>query len=82
MLRALLASAILLHAASCEGGLPSEFPDAEVGRWDTLAPEELERLWQDAQPSGGVLAVEPYTAVVGTRAARKKTCGWLPRCAW
>ena len=36
-------------------------------------PGGARRLWQEAQQSAGVLAVEPYTTPVGSQAAKKKT---------
>ncbi len=63
----------LLQASSCGAQSLARFPAAEVGEWDSFPAEELERLWVDAQRSAGVLVVEPYTAAVGSRAAKKKS---------
>ncbi len=69
---AVLASG-LLTASKCGDGTPLRFPEAEVGQWDSIPPEQLGRLWEGAQRSAGVLAIEPYTSVIGSRAAKKKT---------
>lgn len=68
-----VAASCLLVAPCCRGEARSDFPDAEVGQWDSIPAEELEALWDIAQRSAGVIAIEPYTSVIGLRAAKKKT---------
>ncbi len=41
--------------------------------WSALPPEALERIWDAAQGTGAVIAAEPETEIVGSRAAKKKT---------
>lgn len=41
--------------------------------WSAVRPPELEGLWEAAQASGSVIAIEPESQVVGSPAARKKT---------
>lgn len=48
-------------------------PQDLVHKWDALPPEALRTLWDEAQGTGGVVAVEPDTQIVGPRAAEKKT---------
>jgi hypothetical protein len=72
MLFGLLVAA-LLQASNCGREKLSGFPEPEIAEWDSLPSGELHRLWQEAQQSAGVLAVEPYTTLVGSRAAKKKT---------
>src|SRR5262245_58574879 len=70
---AVVAATGTLLASKCEDEPARRFAAAEIARWESLTPEQLEQLWNEAQPSTGVLAVEPYTSVIGTPAARKKT---------
>src|SRR5262245_17645680 len=70
---AVVAATGLLLASKCEDEPASRFAAAEIARWDSLTPNELEQLWNEAQAATGVLAVEPYTSVIGTPAAKKKT---------
>jgi hypothetical protein len=70
---AVVAATGLLLASKCEDEPAKAFAAAEVARWDSLAPEALDELWNEAQATTGVLAVEPYTSVIGAPAAKKKT---------
>jgi hypothetical protein len=63
----------LLVAPECLAEKAPRFPDPEIGQWDAIPRDQLDRLWEGAQESAGVIAVEPYTSVVGPRAAKKKT---------
>ncbi len=49
-------------------------PESALTRsWSALPTEALERIWAAAQGTGAVIAAEPETEVVGSRAASKKT---------
>ena len=63
----------LLTGLKCGPNGGGVFPEPEIGRWDAIPAAELDRLWEEAQGSAGILAIEPYTARVGRRAAKKKT---------
>ena len=73
---AIVASSVWCAGAS-DGCRPKEGgarPEPALTRsWSALPPEALERIWAAAQGTGAVIAAEPETEVVGSRAASKKT---------
>src|SRR5215510_13090500 len=70
---AICAASSLLLASKCGDKGAISVPAADIGRWEALTRDQLEQLWQEAQATAGVLAVEPETTVVGSPAAKKKT---------
>jgi hypothetical protein len=70
---AIVTGALLLLASKCGEESARSVPGPDIGRWEALSRDQLEQLWQEAQASAGILAVEPVTTVVGTPAAKKKT---------
>lgn len=69
-----LAGALVL----CGGGTagadePTREATALARAWSALSPSEQDGLWESAQATGSVIAVEPESQVIGSRAASKKT---------
>jgi hypothetical protein len=73
-LRLVIAAALGLWTTGAEGVDDAVRQAAALTReWSALGPPEQEVLWQAAQATGSVIAVEPDSQVIGVRAAKKKT---------
>jgi hypothetical protein len=48
-------------------------PAALIRSWNAIPAEELRAAWDDAQRTGGVIAVEPEAYAIGAQAGQKKT---------
>lgn len=69
-----IATALGLWSAGAEGAdNPAQEAAALARQWSALPPAEQDVLWETAQATGSVIAVEPESQVIGVRAAKKKT---------
>lgn len=69
-----LAGALVLCGGGAVGGdEPTREAAALARAWSALSPSEQDLLWESAQATGSVVAIEPESQVVGSRAASKKT---------
>jgi hypothetical protein len=78
----LAAIAVGASCASMAGSTTASAAVAEpdfIAAWNAIPQAELRKAWDDAQRTGGVLAVEPDAHGVGAQAGQKKTWDFADR---
>jgi hypothetical protein len=70
---ALAGGLAFLGGGTARGDDPTREATALAKAWSALAPSEQDWLWESAQATGSVVAIEPESQVLGFRAASKKT---------